>query len=542
MNTPAALEMAATDDRQLAGARHAVPLTFRTAWLYWLPPALLALGLALVFLNPFIGDWDGLDYTVLSVRGYPSSMALGRSLFIFFNHTLYRIAHAFFGVPTADAYLIFKWAIVIQCPLAVVACWTLARDLTGSVRAATVTGVLIAVSPVFVLYSGQVMTDVPSVLLLAVALTIYLRGARQRKMWLLFAGAAVLGAGVNVRETTAFYAPWLLIAPLVYGWKFNRRDITLASLAVLIFLIVALSGFAFWYLSDPTYRLSWHQWLASMHEEAALHPVRPRNIVPFVAYFFLTAPLVFVALPVAAWKEWRARAWSPLLACAAVGILSNLLLFFNYSTAVNWRYFLTGLPALAPLAGAYFVRAETDRTGSSRWGFTYAVVGPLVITGVMLILVQPASSDHFNKLALSRDYYEQLKLLPRDAVVMAGSQTVAVTYWRGIGAGDWDVIGIGGGWPGSQLDSVITNHLRQGHRVFLDADRRWWHPCGWRATELPVLVSLQSRFHFQRVSNTIYEIKDSGDATARDQPQLEGLLPDNRPAEVKKCFTVSKGN
>jgi len=25
-------------------------------------------------------------------------------------------------------------------------------------------------------------------------------------------------------------------------------------------------------------------------------------------------------------------------------------------------------------------------------------------------------------------------------------------YWRGIGAGDWEAIGIGGGWPGERLD------------------------------------------------------------------------------------------
>lgn len=542
MNTPAALDMAATDERKIAGARHAVPLTFRAAWLYWLPPALLALGFAILFLNPFIGDWDGLDYTVLSVRGYPSSMALGRSLFIFFNHTLYRLAHAFFGVPAADAYLIFKWAVVIQCPLAVIACWTLARDLTSSVRAATVTAVLVAISPVFVLYSGQVMTDVPSVLIVAASLTIYLRGAKGRRVWLMLAGAALLGAGVNVRETTAFYGPWLLIAPLVCGWKLKRADLAVVGIAVMVFLIIALSGFTFWYLGDPIYRMSWHQWLLTMHDEAALHPVTPKNILPFLVYFFLTAPLVFVALPVAAWREWRARAWSPMLACAAAGLLSNLLLFFNYSTTVNWRYFLTGLPALAPLVGSYFVQSETARLGNSRWGFTSAVLGPLLITGVMLLLVHPTSSDHFNKLALARGYIETLKVMPRDAVVMAGSQTVAVTYWRGIGAGEWEVIGIGGGWPGAQLHSVIENHLRQGRRVFLDADPRWWHPCGWRATELPGLVGLQSSFHFKRVADNIFEIKEQGDPTASDQPQLDRLLPENRPAEVKKCFTVSKGN
>ena len=42
--------------------------------------------LVLYFVDPFIGDWDGMDYTMLSLDGYPSSMALGRNLFILHNH------------------------------------------------------------------------------------------------------------------------------------------------------------------------------------------------------------------------------------------------------------------------------------------------------------------------------------------------------------------------------------------------------------------------------------------------------------------------
>ena len=54
-------------------------------------PRLPALLLVLYFVDPFIGDWDGMDYTMLSLAGYPSSMALGRNLFIFGNHFLYRV-------------------------------------------------------------------------------------------------------------------------------------------------------------------------------------------------------------------------------------------------------------------------------------------------------------------------------------------------------------------------------------------------------------------------------------------------------------------
>src|ERR1051325_11904226 len=110
---------------------------FWRSYAYWLPTALVALILTLIYLNPFIGDWDGLDYTIFSLHGRPSSMALGRSLFTLFNFALYKIAHLIFGVGPEHAYLLFKFAVVVATVLAIIACWVLARQLTGSVRAAT---------------------------------------------------------------------------------------------------------------------------------------------------------------------------------------------------------------------------------------------------------------------------------------------------------------------------------------------------------------------------------------------------------------------
>jgi hypothetical protein len=70
--------------------------SFWRAWRWWLPPAVIALALVLYFVDPFIGDWDGMDYTMLSLAGYPSSMALGRNLFIFRQSlSLPGCAHAF---------------------------------------------------------------------------------------------------------------------------------------------------------------------------------------------------------------------------------------------------------------------------------------------------------------------------------------------------------------------------------------------------------------------------------------------------------------
>ena len=522
---------------------------FRHQYPYWLPPALVALILTLVYLNPFIGDWDGLDYTIFSLHARPSSMALGRSLFTLFNFALYRFAHVIAGIQPQHAYLLFKYAVVIETPLAVIACWIFARDLTGSAPAATLAALMIACSPILVIYGGQVMTEIPSVLFTALALVVHLRGVRQRRWWLMLAGAALLGLGVNLRETVGLYAPWLVLAPFVAAWGgsptvregvtqsgIDRGTIAVIVSSLMIFLVVAFGPFAIWYEASPMFRLDWHTWLSSMQSESERHPISISNLKPFLIYFFMCAPLVTVGLPFAAWKEWRERGFTLTLLAAVIGVFATAMLFFNYSTTINWRYFLTGLPAMAPLAGDFYTRIQARRFRGERRGFITAVVGIALIGALMIVLVPPAGNEYFNRLAQAKTYDARLKLIPRDAVVIAGAQTVAVQYWRGIGLGDWDWIGVGAGWPAGQLESKIDEHLKVGRRVFLDADPRWWLPCEWHLVEVRELAAVESHFHFKQIAPTIYEIRPLDDSSANDHPHLENLLPEKRPEEVKKCF------
>jgi hypothetical protein len=514
-------------------------LSFWRAWPWWCVPALTGLALVLYFVDPFIGDWDGLDYTMLSLAGYPSSMALGRNLFIFGNHALYEIAHTLFNVQPEHAYLIFKYAVVAQAPLAVIAGWTLARDFSKSIKTATLAALFLVFSPVFVLYGGQVMTDVPSVLLLSVALLIHYRGVKQERVWFVLAGAALLGLGVNLRETMGFYGPWLALAPFLCGWKFRRRQVLIVASSCLLFFLCATGWFAFWFLTDAHYRSIWYGWRESMLQENARHPVTLHSLRPYLAYFFVSAPLVMVSLPFALWNEWRERRLSPLLLLGMMGLLCNLLLFFNYGTAVNWRYFLTGLPAIAPLSANFLIRVLTRRTGSARLAFATCVGVVLTLAVIFTLMVKPASEQFIERRALSKEYRRQLENVPRDAVMISGSQTIAVTYWKAIGAGDWKTIGTGGGWPGDGLVPLIDGYLNEGRRVFIDSDPRWWLPCGWQRDEIGAIVNLQERFSFRRLTDTIYELRPRGEQGAADSPKLERLLPANRPQDTKKCPQIS---
>jgi 4-amino-4-deoxy-L-arabinose transferase-like glycosyltransferase len=496
------------------------------AWRWWAGPALLALALALLFLDPFAGDWDALDYTVLAVKGEPSSMILGRMLFIFTNHLLWRLAHALFGLSVEHAYLLFKYAVVIESPLAVIAWWTLARDLTASARAATAAALLVALSPFFIIYSGQAMTEIPSLLMVAVALIIHLRGLRARSIRLVLAGAALLGLGVNVREGVALFAPWLVFAPLACGWKPRRRELATTLCACLVFTLCAFGPFATWWLLDVDYyRKSWHGWVELTRQESALHPITLGNMGRLLHFFFIAAPLSLVAFPAAAFQEWRRRALSPLLLLAALGLVANLSLIIHYSVVLNGRYLLTGAPALAPLAADFFMRAETARWKQARRAFIFVLLGIFFTAGIFGLYSWPMSSIYVRQRAVAKEYRASLALVPADAVLIAGSQTVAVNYWRGLGAGRWEVIGSGGTWPGERLPEVIEKYLRDGRRVFLDADPRWWSDTGWQLSETRMLASIEPRFRFRRVSDTIYEIRPTDDATANDHPDLQRLIP-----------------
>lgn len=494
-----------------------------------------------MFVDPFIGDWDGLDYTMLSVAGYPSSMALGRNLFIFGNYALYETAHLLFNVQPESAYLIFKYAVVAQAPLAVIACWILAREISGSNLSATLASLFVVFSPVFVLYGGQVMTDVPSVLLLAFALTIHYRGLQKKQIWLVILGAALLGLGMNLRETMGFYLPWLVLAPFVCGWKFDRRYLLLIVSSCALFFVCAFGWFAFWYFTDQHYNTVWHGWRESMQQESARHPALTlRNVLPYLGFFLASAPLVFLSLPFAFVNEWRLRRLSPMLLLAAVGLLADLALFLNYSTAINWRYFLTGLPALAPLCATFLIRKVSRPVKSERVAFASCAIAVVVIGVTFGLLVRRTSKQFVERRAVSKEYRRQLAVVPRDAVMISGAQTIAVIYWKAMGAGAWKTVGTGGGWPGEEnLVPVIEEHMKEGRRVFIDTDLRWWMPCGWQRDELPAIAGLNQHFRFRRASETIYELRPQTDESANDDPHLERLRPENRPEDMKKCAPLT---
>jgi hypothetical protein len=261
-----------------------------------------------------------------------------------------------------------------------------------------------------------------------------------------------------------------------------------------------------------------------MRSEEGAHPVSVRNFAPLLLFFFVAAPLALLALPAAARAEWRARRFSPLLALACVGLFANLMLVTHYSAVINGRYLLTGLPGVLPLAADYLVRRGAGRAGDRRRGFRRAAYASAISALALGAIFYAGSRQTLRHHGITKEYRARLALLPDDAVVLAGGQTVSVNYYRALGVGRWDVIGTGGGFPTAPLADVIENYLRAGRRVFLDVDSRLWFNDHWRGAETRAVAALGARFRFRRVSETVYEIRPADDAAARDEPDFQRLL------------------
>jgi len=302
-----------------------------------------------------------------------------------------------------------------------------------------------------------------------------------------------------------------------------------------VFVVLGLGWFGYWFITDQHYRWVWYGWRESMRDESARHPVQLSNLRPYVMLYFISAPLVFLPNLFAPVLEWRKRRMSPMLLLWAIAFFANLLLFFNYSTTVNWRYFLTGLPGIVPLSAFWLLRIAEKRAGSERRALFACSFLIALLAVIFFIFMRPVSREFIERRAMSKEYRHRLEDVPLDAIMISGAQTIAVNYWASIGSGRWKTIGTGGGWPGDKLFSVIQNHLNHRRRVFIDTDPRWWLPCGWQRDEIPMIVELGNRFSFRHVNDTIYEISYLGDPAAHDNPNLTKLLPENRPEDTKKC-------
>ena len=193
-------------------------------------------------------------------------------------------------------------------------------------------------------------------------LIVHYRGVQQRKLWLVLAGAALLGSGVNLRETIGFYAPWLVLAPFVCGWKFRRREILISWRLVSCCLLVR--AWLVRIIGSSLTRTTAGFGMAGASrcdEETARHPVTIANILSLLPLLFHQRAAGFRDDAVCADGSSGAKHRIHRCCCCGWSGFCEPAAVFQLQHDGQLALFSDRLPAIAPLGAYWMLRLARRR-------------------------------------------------------------------------------------------------------------------------------------------------------------------------------------
>ena len=449
--------------------------------------------------DPFISDWDGFDYTVHVAQHEPSTLGLGRALFLGYNSVLWEMAHHWFGLPPEKAYLALRYGVIAQAGAGVVGVYALCKELTATRLAAFFGALIVSLSPYYIIYSGRAMSEIPGLLALSWSLWWTARSLRTGKTGQFLTAAALVGLSANIREFAVFYLPFIPLAARIYRgrWRTGCVAFVLASGG-------AFAGMIFWTLYDDLYWDSVVTWYRLSAAERRVHPVTSANLRFFADYAFNCSVIISVITPLALVWLWSRPRLRALAALGLVGLAANLSLLANHDLAVNPRYLMTGLVGLAAACG--WCLAELIKR--YRFWATPLVVGLIVLTKGSYNHMSKELYDHQWGARAARDYVAKITDLPWNSAFIVGSRTPLIHFLAGVKARPyWLTIAPGSGWPDDKLGEAIQDFFYAGRKVYVDFDPELWQKgAREKSREAEGLEMIKREYRLEHVRDSFYRI------------------------------------
>lgn len=473
---------------------------------------LAAWALAWLVRDPFVSDWDGFDYAAQVIQATPSPLGLGRALFLGYNQVLWQIAHHASGLSPEQLPHLMKYAVIAQSGLAVAGLYALYREITQERLAAIAATLAVMLSPIFIIWSGRGMSEIPGVLMFAWSLCWAIRSARAGKPKSFLIAAILFGLSANMREFSLFYLP--VIPLLAWHMAQRKRQWWWVAAVSLASLVAVFAGPLFWLLKWPAYYLpSLQTWYALSAQERREHPVSLRNLWVLLAYAIPVSPVVAPVL-IAARKNLvlilgeRSADVSRrlLLLLSGCGLLSMIVLIANHDLSLNPRYLLTGLLGIAPLCGQLLAERWRMVPPPRMLLVSLIALTILNLSGVLAFLHRV----QWPRTKAASEYRQKIQSLPDNAVFIVGRHSPLIDFYRRIGARpEWRVIAFGSAWPDERLGEVIDQHRRAGRAVYVDFDPQLWDKTMRdHSREAPGLLRIQQEYKLIPISGSLMLVSD----------------------------------
>lgn len=433
----------------------------------------------------FLGQWDSFDYLKQIVSHHLSDLGIGRPVFLGYNIVIWESIRKLFRLAPLHLEFVAMGATILLGVLGVVLFRRLAgRILSGP--AVDMAVLALALSPVYAVYSGFIMTEVPMLVVLMLAALFLWKTEAGHTLWCDIAGGVFFGLAVGIREqalTLGAAFLWILFTRRKPGSERFRSILWFATAAAIVILAPAVV----WYLCDPAVFLARTKtWFRAIPMGSVQFT---NNAEASLLFTFLVCPGAWIALAGAGIKRiFARRSVSPVEgASRSAGIphpvwgaiccliLPIAILWRDADVQMHPRYALIVLPASVILCASLVRRWNPTKRCLATWAILQ-----VIFFGVAMAAFYPYRQMQTGKIEFARQVKESV---PGSALLIAGNYSPILDYYRGIGVRpEWQIVWSGWDWNVSAVDARVESAWRNHIPVYWSTD-----PPGWSYFERELL-------------------------------------------------------
>jgi hypothetical protein len=430
---------------------------------------------------PFLGQWDSFDYLKQIVSHTLSPLGFGRPVYLGYNILLWESTKRVFHLEP----LRVEGVVMIGTVLLGVFGVLLFRALAGrflSPPASRMAALAFAISPMYAVYSGFIMTEVPMlVALMSSALLLLKTGRRHPALTDAYSGI-LFGMAIGIREqaiTMSAAFLWILFSrreskkPVHSILLFGGAAVTAALLPVLWIYFLDPSGFikktVIWLHAIPMGQIQfWNNIQASFLYTLAICPAAWIAAgAAGLCILFKRRPLVFPNERVSLEPSVR----NPILGVFCSIIVPVVALWRDADIQIHPRYALIALPGSLIFCSSVYDRWIRSRRGPAIWAIVH-----VLFLGSALVIFSPFRQVQNEKMHFAEAVRNAV---PGKALMIAGSYSPIFDYYRGIGVRpQWQILWTGWDWKPGAAENLIRKSWADQIPVYMIED-----PLGWRYFE-----------------------------------------------------------
>jgi hypothetical protein len=430
---------------------------------------------------PFLGQWDSFDYLQQIFLHRLSALGLGRPVFIGYNIFLWESLRRIFRLAPLQVEIVVMAGIVLTGFFGVLLFQRLARQVLMG-RAVPMAVLALVSSPLYVIYSGFIMTEVPMLVTLIASASVLWEWKDRSSDARDIAGGILFGLAVGIREQAL-----TLIAGFLWILWSRRPDRKSRLRSMLCFGFAAglfiLAPVFVNYLHDPAgFEARIQTWL---HAIPMGQTQFWNNVQASALYAFAICPGAWLAAAGAGIYrilEGRSRnfdkdgltqydvlrgipnpGWG-ILCCVAIPIVA---LWRDADVQIHPRYALVILPAALILCTSVYCRWIRTPKGYLLW----AVLQVFALE-VSLAAVAPFRQTQMQKMEFAKTIRNAV---PGKALIIAGSYSPILEYYKCIGARpEWRVLWSGWSFDLKNAEAEIRNSWADNVPVYLNEGPASW--------------------------------------------------------------------